>query len=304
MKTGNVNSIIRLRINSDGKGVRSTIFLQGCPLKCKWCCNPETRFGNDYRAITTDQLYELICRDKIYFDATDGGITFSGGEPLMQAQFIEEFLSTCGKGFSANIETSLFAYKDTVRSLIPQIHQWYVDFKLFDDDAHIHYTGVSNKAIKDNLRMLASTIDPKNIIITFPIIPGVNDSCENVAYMISFMKEQGLYKIELHPYRKTSERKYKMLELEYEAIPSLPAMTLERIICQLEENHIEIINNDSPSGKGKCDYLKAIRQQYCNSYNIPVAFEKCAFNGVCKGTCPKCEEELDIINTWISENTI
>ena len=79
---GKVNSIIRLRINSDGEGVRSVIFLQDCPLSCVWCCNPETRFGNRYKEVTVEQLYELIARDQVYFDSTNGGITFSGGEPL------------------------------------------------------------------------------------------------------------------------------------------------------------------------------------------------------------------------------
>ena len=123
---GKVNSIIRLRINSDGEGVRSVIFLQDCPLSCVWCCNPETRFGSRYKEVTVEQLYELIARDQVYFDATNGGITFSGGEPLSQANFIVNFMTEYGHLFNCNIETSLFASYETIEKVVPYINEWYV----------------------------------------------------------------------------------------------------------------------------------------------------------------------------------
>lgn len=303
MRSAKINSIVRLRINSDGKGVRSTVFLQDCPLKCKWCCNPETRFGDGFCSVTPHQLYELIEKDMIYFHATEGGITFSGGEPLLQAEFIKDFLQLHGEKFSTNIETSLFANKEAVEMLIPYIHQWYVDFKHFDDDTHKRYTGVSNKAIKENISLLSDAVDRENIIITFPIIPCINDSCENIANMIAFMKENGLRKTELHPYRKNCEKKYKQLGISYEEIPQLADASFMRIISQFEKSGIEILCNTPTTDKDKCELLKGIRQQYCKSNRIPLSFENCTFKGKCKGTCPKCEEELDIINHWINNNS-
>lgn len=104
-----VNSIVRLRVNSDGNGVRDVVFFQGCPLKCIWCCNPETHYSNNCEVISVDELYQLISRDLIYFCESKGGITFSGGEPLLNIDFIVEFLKKYGHLFNANIETSLYA---------------------------------------------------------------------------------------------------------------------------------------------------------------------------------------------------
>ena len=300
-----VNIIVRLRINSDGDGVRTVIFLQDCPLSCVWCCNPETRFGDGYKEVNPEQLYELISRDQIYFDATGGGITFSGGEPLLQSDFIVEFLNTYdtyGRLFNCNIETSLFASFETVEKLIPYINDWYVDFKAFDEKLHIAYTGVSNNLIKENIARLSQAVDKRKIIITYPIITGLNDSRDNVDNMIAFMKQHGLYKIELHPYRKNRGKKNEKLGLKYDAIEPLSPKTIAGIKIQLSEQGIEIVNRSAVVERRKCDELKRIRRAFCDSSMIDLSIEECSYKGRCKGTCPKCEQELDYINEWRREH--
>lgn len=299
---GKVNSIIRLRINSDGEGVRSVIFLQDCPLSCIWCCNPETRFGSKYKEISVEQLFELISRDKIYFDATNGGITFSGGEPLAQAAFVTGFLNTYGHLFTCNIETSLFSSFETIEKLIPFIYEWYVDFKVFSEERHIAYTGVSNNVIKENIMRLSQKVERERIVITYPIITGLNDSVDNVNEMITFMKAQGLYRIELHPYRKNREKKNERLGLEYESIDPISPVVIARIKRQLSEQEIEIVKRDTIVERRKCDTLKGIRREFCKNNDVPLSIEECSFKGRCVGTCPKCEEELDYINKWRKEN--
>lgn len=295
---GKVNSIKRLRVNSDGEGVRSVIFLQNCPLSCKWCCNPETRFGSRYKEINEEQLYELIARDRIYFDATGGGITFSGGEPFAQIEFIKAFLKKYSELFTCNIETSLFTSFDHVESIIPFINEWYIDFKMFNELKHMEYTGVSNGIIKQNLELLADRVDTSKIIITFPIITEVNDSYENVEGMINFMKSIKIHRVEFHPYRKNREKKNQKLGLEYEPIASLSPATLIRITKQFKKNNIEIVKHDTQVERAKCGVLKSIRREFCKTNGVPLAIEDCTYKGRCAGTCPKCEEELSYINRW------
>jgi len=300
--TGKVNTIIRLRINSDGNGVRSVVFLQNCPLACLWCCNPETRYGNNYKEITTDQLYELINRDLVYFEATNGGITFSGGEPLLQADFIIEFLEKYGNRFLTNIETSLSSSRETIERFIPHIDEWYIDFKIYDEQSHLQYTGVSGNTIKENIVFLTKKISTDKIILTYPIIPGINDSMDNVDQMIAFMQSNILYQVELHPYRKNREKKNEKLGLEYQIIDKIDPITIQRIKKQFQHAGITIISRDTHIEKRKCNTLKAIRKEYCDSNNIPVDITECTYKGRCVGTCPKCEDELDIINEWRLEN--
>lgn len=299
---GKVNSIIRLRINSDGEGVRSVIFLQDCPLSCVWCCNPETRFGTRYKEVTVEQLYDLIARDQVYFDATNGGITFSGGEPLSQANFIVNFMTEYGHLFNCNIETSLFASYETIEKVIPYMNEWYVDFKVFDETQHMEFTNVSNDVIKRNLAQLAKVVSTEKIIITYPIITGLNDSVDNVEQMISYMKAHGLHRIELHPYRKNREKKTERLGLSYEPIEPLSPVTIARIKKQLSQQGIEVVKRDTKVERRKCDALKGIRKAFCENNGVPLSIEECSFKGRCVGTCPKCEEELDYINSWRRKN--
>ncbi len=296
---GLVQVVIRLRVNSDGNGVRSVIFLHGCPLSCLWCCNPETRFGEEHKCITASELARLLLRDALYYEASGGGFTFSGGEPLMQAAFIRAFLRETGSRFSCNLETSLHAPFETVLSLVPFIDEWYIDYKALTEEEHVRYTGVSCALIRENLARLAQLIPPSRICLTYPVITGMNDSEAHVNGLIDLLRRNGLSQVELHPYRKKSENKYDRMNLRYTPIDPLPEKTVRRIEDHLAAAGVTVLHRDTHVERRKCNTLKAIRRAFCEAHpEVPVTIAECTFEGRCKGTCPKCEEELDQINRW------
>lgn len=295
--TANINHITRLRINSDGVGVRSVIFVQGCPLNCFWCCNPETRFTSNYKTLTPIQLNEYIAKDKPYFLYSNGGVTFCGGEPLLYSDFIEEYIRGFGAGFSVNIETSLYVEQEKLMGLLTLIDEWYVDFKVFDERKHIEYTGESNGLIKDNLRFLSQRIDKSRIIVTFPMITKYNTSKSDVLEMIDFLKGIGIYRIIMHPYRKDTEAKHQILNLRSRNVSECGAELLNNIESLLISNGFEVIRRQVLFEKDKCRYLKHIRKDICENNNIELNIGDCSFKGNCTGTCPQCENELSVINT-------
>ena len=294
------NSITRLRIHSDGVGVRSVIFMQQCPLSCFWCCNPETRTGEDYRILTPEALYEYIKGDIPYFLASGGGITFSGGEPLLHSDFLREFISTYCQDFAVDIETSLFTTEENLNALIPLIDHWNVDFKVFDEKKHRAFTGVSNQRILENLVLLAENVPPERILITYPVIPGYNDSDENVQSMIRFMKEHGLYRLELHPYRKMAEEKHRKAGLKPTPVEPLSEEQYRHICQQFYDSGMTLISRKTLYGKDKCRYLKQLRRDLCQNRQLNVEIIDCTFDGECIGTCPRCEFELQQIGQQLT----
>lgn len=295
MDTVSINSITRLRIHSDGEGVRSVCFLQGCPLDCFWCCNPETRFGQTYRKLTARQLYSYIREDIPYFLFSGGGITFSGGEPLLHAPFILEFAKEYCSGFTVDLETSLYAPWETVASLLSVVNLWNVDLKVMDDEKHRKFTGKSNERILQNIRGIVGTVGPEKILITYPVIPGYNDD-ENVMEMIRFMRENHLRNIELHPYRKFSEEKHRKLGKESVDIPELSRERYHGLLEIFRENGITPVQRSTIFSKEKCEYLKALRRDVCREWDLDVEIAQCPVTEGCIGTCPKCEQELHEIS--------
>ena len=300
MKNANVNGIIRLRINSDGDGVRSVVFVHSCPLSCVWCCNPETRFGENYKTVSTDELYDLIKRDIIYFAETGGGVTFSGGEPLLYSDFIREFCEKYGDQFSVNIETSLFSEYGNIRSLLPYVDEWFIDWKQADPTLHEQFTGVSNERILENLKRLSADAAGARITVTYPIVPGYTDQKENTAAIIRFMRDHGLARIELHPYRKHREEKYIKHDLPFAEMPVVRQETLYSIESQLSTSGIAVIHRETATERRKCDVLKDIRKRVVSRNGLNVDFCECTFHGHCVGTCPKCEEELKEMNALLA----
>lgn len=297
--SGKVCAIIRLRINSDGDGVRSVVFLHGCPLRCKWCCNPETRTGDQYREVTPRQLLELVARDLIYFQESGGGITFSGGEPLMQSGFIREFALLTEGLFPINLETSLFAPRQALESLIPFIRHWYIDFKAPTDACHREFTGVPQTPILENLAILSRRISPDRITMTYPLIPGFTATAECTEALIQVMEENGITRGELHPHRVKCRKKYAALGLESPEIPALSRQQMETIRARLLAAGTNLEKPAAILERRKCDVLKAYRRDVAARHGIPVDIPDCTYKGRCPGTCPKCEEELAQINRWL-----
>lgn len=209
----------------DGEGIRTVVFLKGCPLSCQWCSTPESQsmdlqaagdavYG---RMLTAEQVFAEIQKDELFFFHSGGGVTFSGGEPLLQAAFVEDVLTRCRRlGVGTAIETSLYADWSYVEPLLPLLDLIYVDLKIWDGDRHYRLTGVDNSLIIDNIRRLDRAVATKKLILRTPIIPGINDGDEQLTASARFCRElQNLRYWELLPYHRLGVDTYAKLGRSY-----------------------------------------------------------------------------------------
>lgn len=212
---------IYLKINSfqslggsDGPGIRAVVFMQGCPLRCICCHNPDTWQFSCGVAITADELYDKLNRCRPYF-GTDGGVTFSGGEPLMQAEnLLQLFERLHSSGINIALDTSGCLLNDKVKALLGLCDLVILDYKYTDTDDYFKYTGCEKSKVDDFLLYL-----DKNGIKTWirqVIIPGYNDSKQSVK-KLSLLKATFtcIEKIELLPFRKLCIEKYRELGLHF-----------------------------------------------------------------------------------------
>lgn len=165
----------RLRMQTDGKGVTTLVCFYGCPLRCRYCLNPFS-FAEDTRCsdMTPQMLYDAVKRDELYFLATGGGVTFGGGEPLLQASFLREFRRICGKAWHLCAETSLWVTEQQVRIAAECIDHFYVDVKDTNPQIYREYTGRDNEKVLHNLRLLLLLAGPERVTVRLPLIPGYN----------------------------------------------------------------------------------------------------------------------------------
>ena len=258
METGIIFDIKEFSI-FDGPGIRQTVFLKGCPLRCNWCHNPEGLSAEpqimvslnacihcgkcrqvcphpdhciacgkcvdvcpqNVRRIagtrmTSEALAELIRKDADYYAACGGGVTFSGGEPLLQHSFLEEMLDQL-TGIHRAVETSGFAEPEIFENILGRVDYLMMDLKLMNEEQHIQYTGVSNKKILQNARTLMESGKPCRLRV--PLIPGVSDTEQNLKATAEFIRSiEPKTPIELLPYHKTAGAKYAMVGAEYKPI--------------------------------------------------------------------------------------
>lgn len=244
----------------DGSGIRTTVFFKGCNLKCVWCHNPEsqspkpqimfyrskcTNCGrctnlsakdtdficyNDAKEIcgkeyTADEVLNEILKDKTFYKNSSGGATFSGGECMLQIDFLCEILKKCKEnGIHTAVDTAGNVPWKYFEKILKYTDLFLYDIKLFDSERHIKYTGVDNKIILDNLQKLFK-IGAK-VWIRIPIIGEVNDSVEEMNKIKSFFKPYQPLKIELLPYHNLGTHKYDALDMkksEFE-VPSKAVM--------------------------------------------------------------------------------
>ncbi len=268
--TGVVFNIMRFAVN-DGPGIRTTVFLKGCPLRCLWCHNPESilpgpelfirtdrcircgaclevcehgaiRGGEDAfmtvrelctrcghcvdacwadarelvgREMTTEEVLEAISRDTVFHDESGGGVTFSGGEPLLQHEFLLSVLQGCrARGIHTAVDTSGYAAPAVLDAVAEVADLFLYDVKLFDEERHRRFTGVSNRLILENLRRL--TARGAAVIVRIPLIPGINDDEGNIREIGEFVASlRGISEIDVLPYHDTGLAKYDRLGRVY-----------------------------------------------------------------------------------------
>lgn len=170
-----IAGIARHRLSTDGDGVTTLVVLHGCPLRCRYCLNPQTLGdGSFFHEYSPRQLYAETRIDELYFIATNGGITFGGGEPCMHPTFIREFRKLCGSEWQINLETSLNVPEANIRALLPVVNTLIVDIKDMNPGIYRSYTGQSNGLVISNLRIIADAGRQGDCMIRLPLIPNYN----------------------------------------------------------------------------------------------------------------------------------
>ena len=201
MKTAALIGISRHRLTTDGEGVTTLVAFHGCPLRCKYCLNPQS-FAQEgvWKQYDCEQLYEEVKIDELYFLATHGGVTFGGGEPALKSNFISEFRRLCGTGWKITIETSLNVPQENIERLLPMVDCYIVDIKDMNNDRYETYTGKSNTRVIENLRWLVIQGKAKQITVRVPHIPSYNTETD-IENSIHQLKEIGLSDFDRFTYR-------------------------------------------------------------------------------------------------------
>ena len=195
MTTAKIFGISRHRLTTDGEGVTTLVAFNGCPLRCRYCLNKtswELDKGRDY---TPEILFEEVKIDQLYFLATHGGVTFGGGEPLLQVEFIKAFRELCGPQWQILAETSLNVPFENVQTIDPILDGYIVDIKDMNPEIYQSYTGKDNSIVLTNLEWLLNSGDPNRIMVRVPHIPEFNTD-EDVAKSKEHLTAMGVKNID------------------------------------------------------------------------------------------------------------
>lgn len=272
MKKGMLLNIQRFSVH-DGPGIRTLVFMKGCPLTCQWCSNPESQLQDpemgyfesrcvkcgkcidacpvgaismtgdeeivtdrkicdacgkcvevcSYQAreiagewVTVDYLLAEVEKDRDFYSNSGGGVTVGGGEPAQQSEFVTEFLKTChDRWLHTAIETCGHVPWKNLEGILEFVDYIFYDIKHMDPEVHKRITGVSNKLILSNAEKVVST-QAKPVVIRIPVIPGLNDSEENIKATAEFVAGLGKVEgLELLPYHRLGISKYEQFEKPY-----------------------------------------------------------------------------------------
>lgn len=173
-------SLCRHRIMTDGDGVTTLLGGAFCPLACRYCLNREV-LQKPFQNVTPRQLYDIVKKDSLYFEATGGGVTFGGGESLLHTAFISEFRKLCGNKWHIYAETCLNVPTEAVLIAEKCIDRFIVDIKTLNPDTYLAYTGHCQGKLKENLRQLLSKAGSERILVRVPLIPGFTEEKDQAA---------------------------------------------------------------------------------------------------------------------------
>lgn len=193
--------IKRLRVGTDGHGVTTLVAFYGCPLRCKYCLNPQC-WGAivPEKMKSADEVMAILRKDELYFLATGGGITFGGGEPLSHPVFIKELLELGAKSWRITAETSLNVPQEHLAMLLSYIDEYIVDVKDMNTQTYKAYTGGDNELVKSNLRWLIQQGKANNILCRIPLIPKFNTQ-ETQQASLRELKKMGIRRFDMFTYK-------------------------------------------------------------------------------------------------------
>ena len=169
-------AIARHRLTVDGEGVTTLVAFHGCPLRCRYCLNRQCWEPESiWRWTTPEELVDELMKDNLYFLATDGGVCFGGGEPLLYSDFIVQFCQLCPKEWHIYLESSLNVPTERLEAVIPYVHHYYIDVKDMNPDIYHRYTGCTPTLVQQNLQLLADRHLQERVVIRLPLIKGYNN---------------------------------------------------------------------------------------------------------------------------------
>ena len=224
---GRIFDIQRYSIH-DGNGIRTIVFLKGCVLRCRWCCNPESQeyriqtmtvqgkpkvIGRD---VTVGEVMETVVKDRPYYRRTGGGMTLSGGESLCQPEFARDLLRAAKEsGISTAMESMGCAGYDVIREILPYLDQYLMDIKHMDPEKHREFTGKRNDLMLENAKKIADS-HMTELSIRIPVIPGFNDTPQEIAAIAAYTGElKNVRRMHLLPYHRLGQDKYEGLGRPY-----------------------------------------------------------------------------------------
>lgn len=222
-------NVLRLERSSifDGDGYRTVVFLKGCPLRCQWCSTPESHHARiettldetiTYgRIMTVEEVLKEVRKDIPFYFHSGGGMTLSGGEILTQPDFVRTLLRrACWEGIDTAIETTMYADWDLIEPILDSVSTAFVDLKMMNSEKHKQYTGVSNQRILENISRAGKEKNGYRLIIRTPLIPGVNDSEEELSAIGQFVAAlPGVCHLQLLPYHRLGTDTYRKLGIPY-----------------------------------------------------------------------------------------
>lgn len=249
---GRIFDIQRYSVH-DGRGIRTIVFLKGCILRCRWCCNPESqRFDIETmmvegkpkvmgRDVTVGEVMEIVEKDRPYYKRSGGGLTLSGGESLCQPDFARALLKTSKEmGINTALESTACAKYEVIESILPYLDTYLMDIKHVNTEKHKEFTGQSNQLIMENARKVAES-GQTELIIRVPVIPTFNATPEEIKAIASFAATlPGVRRLHLLPYHRLGQDKYDRLGREYTM----------RDIVPMEQEYVEMLLDTAVKASG------------------------------------------------------
>lgn len=251
---GRIFDIQRYSIH-DGGGIRTIVFLKGCPLRCKWCCNPEGQHYNVEKMtlggkekivgqdVTVGEIIDIVERDRIYYRRSGGGITLSGGESLTQPDFAVALLKTAKeRGINTAMESTGFADFSVISRYLPYLDLYLMDIKHMNSAKHKEFTSQPNELILENAKKITDA--GTRLIVRTPVIPTFNATKEEIGEIAKFASSlKGVTQMHILPYHRIGTDKYKGLNRDY----SLTGM--EPPSKELMNELLEVVNSYGLKGQ-------------------------------------------------------